>query len=111
MPRKPFNPRTLTAQERMELDALITEQRVDDRDRISHFRRCVSLDLVIAGDGDGVTRLDTLALPDDYTAFGELRRLMEQADLVQHRWGRRKREHGWRFTRKPIAPVIERKVA
>lgn len=84
MPR----PRLLTAEERHELDELVAEQAHEDARRWSAYgewpkgtrspRYALSLDMPIGVFGeDPLTLGEWLTLPADFTAFGDLRRLME----------------------------------
>jgi len=109
MRRKP-DIRELSADERIELDALIADQRADDRARMSHhFGKCISLELVLSGaEEDGLTLRDMMVTPEDYSPFGELERLMTQHDLCG-RHPRKRRQHGWRFTRRENGANTKRK--
>lgn len=92
-------PRELTLAEREELDALIAEQRADDRAWITPPRYAVSLDALLNAEDGEVTLKDLMIEEPDYSPFGAIRRLMElNVENTKERARVRRRSTGWRLT-------------
>ena len=93
-------PRELSLAEREELDALIADQRADDKAWITPPRKAVSLDALLGAGEDGeVTLKDLMIEEPDYSPFGFMRRLMElNVENTKAAARTRRRSTGWRVT-------------